>query len=461
MKQASDATMMGFSYLSRCFLSLSALYLLQVICLLNINPHETASENGPSSHIPSTLLAWNIASSKQQQQREENQSNAGGGVIIRQQENNKANTAITSKASGIIATKATEIIEEAPVFVTDLGVRQVIDDLTLTSAIKDRVAQARIYLHDIVAVNTTYDKVRSFCKNRKEFCASYAVRGQCDINPAMKFECAPVCASCEQMDVDVRCRVDPDAVDAFYPGDLDRRYENITTNPAFEQFGRKVLSRPSYAPGDTVETADYQLGPWMVVFDNALSDEEADRIIELGSNVGFEHSTGVGKQKKDGSITNSRDSRRTSTTAWCMADCAQDPTVQKVMNRIATITGIGETNYEHLQILRYEKGQYYKTHNDFIDYQQNRSSGARLLTFYVYLSDVDEGGGTKFPHLNLTVSPKKGRAVLWPSVLNHDPNSKDNRTNHAALAVNQGIKYGFNAWIHQRDFKSSHERNCQ
>jgi prolyl 4-hydroxylase len=144
-----------------------------------------------------------------------------------------------------------------------------------------------------------------------------------------------------------------------------------------------------------------------------------------------------------------------------MADCAQDPTVQKVMNRIATITGIGETNYEHLQILRYEKGQYYKTHNDFIDYQQNRSSGARLLTFYVYLSDVDEGGGTKFPHLNLTVSPKKGRAVLWPSVLNHDPNSKDNRTNHAALAVNQGIKYGFNAWIHQRDFKSSHERNCQ
>jgi hypothetical protein len=39
----------------------------------------------------------------------------------------------------------------------------------------------------------------------------------------MKFECAPVCKSCEEMDVDFRCKV------ALYPGDLDRFYENMTT----------------------------------------------------------------------------------------------------------------------------------------------------------------------------------------------------------------------------------------
>jgi hypothetical protein len=33
------------------------------------------------------------------------------------------------------------------------------------------------------------------------------------------------------------------------------------------------------------------------------------------------------------------------------------------------------------------------------------------LDLYVYLSDVDEGGGTHFPELNVTVTPKR-RAVL-------------------------------------------------
>jgi hypothetical protein len=46
------------------------------------------------------------------------------------------------------------------------------------------------------------------------------------------------------------------------------------------------------------------------------------------------------------------------------------------------------------------------------------------------------GGGTNFPLLgNLTVMPKKGRALIWPSVLDEDPNAKDARTDHQALPV--------------------------
>jgi prolyl 4-hydroxylase len=431
--------MRALSYLvnlRRALLLISAFYVLQVIFLLKLDPCET--ENGPASLLPSSFCDNVVAK----------QHGSSAGVIQLKQHNT-----ITIEAPVSIPVRND--------LVTDLGVRQRIYDINLSAAIRDRVAQARIYINDIVAVNGTYDKVRALCKNKQESCATLAVRGQCDVIPGMKFNCAPLCESCEQMDVDFRCKADPDAIDALYPGDLDRLYENITSNPAFEQYERKVFSRPSYAPGDTAETADYQLGPWMVVFDNVVTDEEADRLIELGSNVGYGRSEGVGKKAKDGTISVSRDLRRTSTTAWCLSKCAEDPTVRRVMNRIAAITGIPETNYEFLQILRYEKGQYYKTHNDFIDYQKNRSSGVRLLTFYVYLSDVDEGGGTKFPHLNLTVTPKKGRAVVWPSVLNDDPNSKDSRTDHAALEVTQGIKYGFNAWIHQRDFKSSFEKNCQ
>jgi prolyl 4-hydroxylase len=78
----------------------------------------------------------------------------------------------------------------------------------------------------------------------------------------------------------------------------------------------------------------------------------------------------------------------------------------------------------------------------------------------MYLSDVEEGGGTNFPYVNETVTPKRGRAALWPSVLDQDPNSKDIRTSHQALPVIKGVKYGANAWIHQRDFKGSNKKGC-
>jgi prolyl 4-hydroxylase len=63
----------------------------------------------------------------------------------------------------------------------------------------------------------------------------------------------------------------------------------------------------------------------------------------------------------------------------------------------------------------------------------------------LYLNDVEEGGGTDFPDLGLTVMPKRGSALIWPSVLDSDPNRKDGRTEHQALPVEKGIKYGANA----------------
>jgi prolyl 4-hydroxylase len=69
----------------------------------------------------------------------------------------------------------------------------------------------------------------------------------------------------------------------------------------------------------------------------------------------------------------------------------------------------------------------------------------RILTLYLYLNDVEEGGGTNFDELDITVMPKRGRALLWPSVLDSDPDKKDGRTTHQALPVGKGsIKYGAN-----------------
>lgn len=53
-----------------------------------------------------------------------------------------------------------------------------------------------------------------------------------------------------------------------------------------------------------------------------------------------------------------------------------------------------------------------------------------MLTLFLYLNDVEEGGGTHFPLLDITVQPKKGSALLWPSVVDADVEQKDFRTDH-------------------------------
>jgi len=56
--------------------------------------------------------------------------------------------------------------------------------------------------------------------------------------------------------------------------------------------------------------------------------------------------------------------------------------------------------------------------------------------------------------------PKKGNLLLWPSVLDEQPSKKDYRTEHQALDVEKGIKYGANSWIHMRDFQTPNDNGC-
>ena len=100
----------------------------------------------------------------------------------------------------------------------------------------------------------------------------------------------------------------------------------------------------------------------------------------------------VGSEKEDGSHATKTHSGRTSTNSWCVEECYEDPIARNIMQRIEDITGIPEANSENLQLLRYEKTQFYQTHSDYIPYQRERPTGVRILTFYMYLNDVEEGG---------------------------------------------------------------------
>jgi prolyl 4-hydroxylase len=89
------------------------------------------------------------------------------------------------------------------------------------------------------------------------------------------------------------------------------------------------------------------------------------------------------------------------------------------------------------------------------------AAGPRVLTFFLYLSDVEEGGETYFPKLNISVKPHKGSALLWPSVDNEYPDSIiEDLTYHAALPVKKGVKFAANSWIHLRNYKTPNLWGC-
>ena len=68
------------------------------------------------------------------------------------------------------------------------------------------------------------------------------------------------------------------------------------------------------------------------------------------------------------------------------------------------------------------------------------NDGNRLATVLFYMSDVEKGGATVFPTLNLTLWPEKGSAVFWFNLKRNGEG--DMRTQHAACPVLVGSKWG-------------------
>jgi len=297
--------------------------------------------------------------------------------------------------------------------------------------------------------NETAESFRDECHLRHKLCAYWAAIGECEANPPyMLLQCAPACQTCHQLSFEHRCPYDKDGPKAWGPGDLDKMFTRLTTEDYYvERFEPTVLSSPPN-------------GPWVITLENVASEEQCKHLIRLGADRGYERSADVGEKNFDGTFDSLVSSARTSYNTWCLEECFQDETNQEILRSVENVTGIPDANSEYWQLLQYEENQFYRNHHDFVPFHLERAQGARILTVFLYLNDVEEGGGTHFSRLGITVTPKTGRAVVWPSVLDSDPDLPDPRTYHEALPVKKGIKYGANAWVHQRSFKEPYENNC-
>ena len=326
------------------------------------------------------------------------------------------------------------------------------------------------YMKKIWILSTTNNRINYKCRNMDAECSQWAVDGSCaedhDEYEYMKLNCAPACQTCESLDRSLVCPIGENNEVVFKPGGLNEMFERIL-NDYSQEYNPQALSRPKVTrdgkpvipnPNPNYNNGD---GPWILLLDNFITNEEADALIAAGHKKGYERSADVGIELPDGTFEDDENDGRTSTNSWCDVElCQEDPIIMPVIERIHNITGTKIENSEHIQLLRYEPGQYYHQHHDYIEYQQGLPCGVRMLTLFLYLNDVEEGGGTGFPFLNITVQPKRGSALLWPSTLDEDPEEKDKRTEHEALTVLKGIKYGANAWIHTRNYREAEDNEC-
>ena len=191
------------------------------------------------------------------------------------------------------------------------------------------------------------------------------------------------------------------------------------------------------------------IDPWIVV-DDLLSAEEADNVLREAQQVGFEKS---------------RDSRynashRTSSTAYLSR--ANQSATQLMEARASELLRIPVEHASPIQVVRYAAGEHYRTHHDQ-NALRDEPWGVRALTMFIYLSDPlddDAGGETLFPELGLSVTPKKGRAVVWPNVRLDSPDESDRRTFHAGAPVRRGFKYGANMWWHPFPYRPFLDAGC-
>ena len=193
--------------------------------------------------------------------------------------------------------------------------------------------------------------------------------------------------------------------------------------------------------------------PFVLQVDSLLTRSEIGAIRTVADHIGFAGVThrGWAGSGLPGSVT---PGLRNASTAWCDAACYARPEMAVLFRRARRLTRV-PTAHSELQFLRYEEGQFYAEHHDYLSGSERLVLGPRALTLLIYLSDA-EGGETVFPSLNISVQPRMGRALLWPSVLDSNTMRRDPRTRHGALAVRSGVKVAANMWLYHRPVDEAH-----
>lgn len=175
--------------------------------------------------------------------------------------------------------------------------------------------------------------------------------------------------------------------------------------------------------------------------DHFFSSDECDKLCKI-----IEQNKERSSTTNHGTVTVSH--YRTSESA--NLSLLRDEFVDELDMRLSRYMGFNWTYGEGLQGQSYSEGEEFKLHLDAMDNDDPsiEKIGQRTWTFMLFLNDVKEGGETQFPHLDLEISPSKGKAVIWRNLdLSGKPNPY---ALHAGKPVSKGAKVVITKWFRQK-----------
>lgn len=196
---------------------------------------------------------------------------------------------------------------------------------------------------------------------------------------------------------------------------------------------------------------------------NKLNDEPLVCVFEEFLNdVEVEHLLATARPKLKQALVSAAKSGVTSvgrSGSNCWIPLTFDKIIEDISLRIAEVVGIGLEYAESLQVIHYAETEQYAPHFDAWDKATERGrrcmekGGQRMVTCLLYLNDVEEGGGTSFPNLDMEIRAKKGRMVLFHncqtgSTVRH-PDSL-----HGGMPVRKGEKWACNFWFRELEYQS-------
>jgi prolyl 4-hydroxylase len=135
---------------------------------------------------------------------------------------------------------------------------------------------------------------------------------------------------------------------------------------------------------------------------------------------------------------------------------AENELIAVLDGRISELMNRPVEQGEGLQVLRYGPGGHTAPHFDFLipsnpsNVASINRSGQRVATLMVYLNDVPGGGGTVFPEVGLSVSPRRGNAVYFEYA--NSLQQVDSRSLHVGAPVIEGEKWVVTKWMRSRRF---------
>ena len=274
------------------------------------------------------------------------------------------------------------------------------------------------------------------CADLHPRCFGWAQRGLCtELWEFMHADCTASCGACTE----AALTKDPCAPRA--EGDLQAPG---SLRAAFDRAAGHVQLEP------TLHSAE----PPIVTLDGFMSADEAAEVVRVAEAIGF-HPSGSG----------CGGNRALCNMGYIHCDespaCRTAPAMSNLAERMRELLHVPLESTESLGLFRYEPGHTFRYHHDQVKaVVRDSPGGPRVWASYVFLSEVETGGEFRLPLLNISISPKPGRALMWPHLRDDDLLTPDERTYHEGAPVVAGVKYAAVLMAHRSDFRTRVLSGC-